>query len=541
MREALLLLVVAAGSVLAAAQSTPHTVQSGYTPDPVQGGYNCPGKIKRIWCYENLSGVLTRVITENESGGRSTFCNAGLNNVQPTRLLTLCDNENIIRITACRGAYYGYTKITFDTDKGQSITCGSASYTYKPDGYQAYGANYMSKSWRKPDSKSVHRPNRTRNSRNLLDDAAAASSPAPTISDAAIGSASAASLVPVPGNATGNATGNSTQVNAAHHNRERREERRRRREDTDRFFNEHKGWGWNSECQVYTSPKQPSWSGARRDWEKHRDSFKHDEHSRYRNSWQSYGSYYNDGSSSDRYYVDYRTYKRLAKKSLTQSLGYTPKYYYAELYPLADFRAACDNNNNVYDMYGFCWNKAYVPPKPVNDLIVQLKAVKYNTIAADVCPSAAQLQTAALAVVQAAANSLPPVAAAMYIASANAATCVPADATKGTNTTLLIPAKVTPINGTDLAGLVEAIGGAKPPVLNVDLCAYVICPADVLKLSMSFNSNITSLQSVLTSRVVRRRMAKMTVKVSRNAKRPTTKRGTKQKAHRRKSKTAGPK
>jgi hypothetical protein len=115
------------------------------------------------------------------------------------------------------------------------------------------------------------------------------------------------------------------------------------------------------------------------------------------------------------------------------------------------------------------------------------------------------------------------------------------DATKGTNTTLLIPAKVTPMNGTDLAGLVSAISGAQPPILNVDLCAYVNCPADVLKLYVNFNSNITSLQSVLTSRVVRRRMAKMTVKVSRNATRRTTKRGTKQKAHRRKSKKTGPK
>jgi hypothetical protein len=56
-----------------------------------------------VWRYENLSGVLTGVITENESGGRSTSCNAGLNSVQPTRLLSLADNENIILITAWGG------------------------------------------------------------------------------------------------------------------------------------------------------------------------------------------------------------------------------------------------------------------------------------------------------------------------------------------------------------------------------------------------------------------------------------------------------
>jgi hypothetical protein len=59
-----------------------------------------------------------------------------------------------------------------------------------------------------------------------------------------------------------------------------------------------------SECQVYSSPKQPTWSGSKRDWFKNHDSFKQDSNSRYRHSWTSYGSYYNDGSSSDRCYVD---------------------------------------------------------------------------------------------------------------------------------------------------------------------------------------------------------------------------------------------
>jgi hypothetical protein len=190
------------------------------------------------------------------------------------------------------------------------------------------------------------------------------------------------------------------------------------------LFTEHRLPLFCSQCKVYASPKQPYWSNTTKDWYKNCDSFKQDSKSRYKNSWQSYGSYYGDGER-DRYYVDYRTYKRLVNKSQTQNLGYNPKYYYAELFPLADFRAACDNNN-VYDIYGFCWNKAYVPPKPVNDLIVQLKAVKYNTIAADVCPTGSQLQAEALAVTQAAANSMPPVAAAVYIPSSNAATCVPA-------------------------------------------------------------------------------------------------------------------
>jgi hypothetical protein len=99
------------------------------------------------------------------------------------------------------------------------------------------------------------------------------------------------------------------------------------------------------------------------------------------------------------------------------------------------------------------------------------------------------------------------------------------DATKGTNTTLLIAAKVQPISGVDLAGLVSAIKNAQPPIFGVDPGAYVNVPADVLQLFVSFNSNIEALQSVLMSRVVRHKMKKMTVKVSRNAARRTTKRG----------------
>jgi hypothetical protein len=195
--------------------------------------------------------VLTGIITENENGGRSTSCNAGLNNAQSTRLLSLADNENIIRITACRGAYYGYTKITFETDKGQSITCGSSSYTYKPDNYQTYSAEYMTKSWRRPGSESSLRSNRTSSNRSLLEAAAAAAvSPAPGVSLAALGGASGVALVPASSSNLNAKGGNSTQVEAAHHRR-RREQRRREREDTNRYFRNHNGWGWNR-CAAQT-------------------------------------------------------------------------------------------------------------------------------------------------------------------------------------------------------------------------------------------------------------------------------------------------
>jgi hypothetical protein len=205
-----------------------------------------------VWCYENLSGVLTGIITENENTGRSSFCNAGLNGQQPTRLLSLADNENIIRITACRGAYYGYTKVTFDTDKGQSITCGSAAYAYKPDNYQSYAATYTAKSWRRPDSESVQQPNRTGSSssntqqqRTLLQDAAAASA-APSLSAVAVVGASAAAFGPVSSSSSINSTDMSAEVFAAH--AWRHEERLRRRAehgDPDRFFKNNQGWGWN--------------------------------------------------------------------------------------------------------------------------------------------------------------------------------------------------------------------------------------------------------------------------------------------------------
>jgi hypothetical protein len=221
---------------------------ASYPDDPVQGGYNCPGKIKRVWCYENLSGVLTGIITENESTGRSSFCNAGVSGQQPTRLLTLADNENIIRITACRGAYYGYTKVTFDTAKGQSITCGSAAYAYKPDNYQSYAASYTTKGWRRPDSESMVRPNRTRSSnnqtqRNLLEDAAAAST-ATAVTAAAVGGASAAALGPA--SSSSSSTGMSAEVLAVHTRRgEERRRMRAERDDPERFFRANQGWGWN--------------------------------------------------------------------------------------------------------------------------------------------------------------------------------------------------------------------------------------------------------------------------------------------------------
>jgi hypothetical protein len=55
---------------------------------------------------------------------------------------------------------------------------------------------------------------------------------------------------------------------------------------------------------------------------------------------------------------------------------------------------------------------------------------------------------------------------------------------------------------------------------------------------VSFNSNIEALQSVLMSRVVRHKMKQMTVKVSRNAPRRTTKRGGKRNLRTRNSKAA---
>jgi len=91
----------------------------------------------------------------------------------------------------------------------------------------------------------------------------------------------------------------------------------------------------------------------------------------YRSLWGAYNSYYkykspgNSGSKYLHYFKDYTTYQRQSSICLQQEgCEYEPSYYFKELYPLARLEALCDRNGNIYNLFGFCWNKAYVPPPP---------------------------------------------------------------------------------------------------------------------------------------------------------------------------------
>jgi hypothetical protein len=83
------------------------------------------------------------------------------------------------------------------------------------------------------------------------------------------------------------------------------------------------------------------------------------------NSYYKYKSPGNSGGKYLHYFKDYTTYQRQSSICLQQeSCEYEPSYYFKELYPLARLEALCDRNGNIYNLFGFCWNKAYVPPPP---------------------------------------------------------------------------------------------------------------------------------------------------------------------------------
>jgi hypothetical protein len=99
---------------------------------PVNGGYDCSGRINRIVCFVDEHGLVAGVVYENDQASRPIgFCRTG--GVIPAGgSLDLDPTEAIIAVTACRGGRYGYTSIFFETDAGRNLTCGFAKDDYTP-------------------------------------------------------------------------------------------------------------------------------------------------------------------------------------------------------------------------------------------------------------------------------------------------------------------------------------------------------------------------------------------------------------------------
>lgn len=302
---------------------------------PAFGGYDCAGRITKIWCREDEHGMLSDIAYYNDYTGYHEGCNRakdwGYYDKGYSGKLFLSEHENIIKIEACRGGKYGYTSVAFFTDSNRKLICGRGAFDYVPDGYEKFSQAYRSYAFTD----------------------AYGQSPAATAGDSK-SSAGRALLQAQPQQASPQQA--SPQQGAEPQGAEP-QRRKDKKGDYSKDGGEH-GWGgWKSKCQTYISPRQPRWIEDSDEWYKRPDlgyyGGKDDK---------TGGTYYKYGGKN--YYKSFADFEKEEKKHKSDGAEYKedePGYYYNEVLPLSRFKLYCDYLKNVYAIYGFCWNGNYHP------------------------------------------------------------------------------------------------------------------------------------------------------------------------------------
>jgi hypothetical protein len=303
--------------------------QAGAEPQlnmPTYGGYNCPGKITEIRCDEDDNGVLQGIAFFNAALGGWTCFGAGCSNATatdpPGESFVIPDGRSIVKVTACRGRWYGYTSATFFLDDGTKFTCGRGKGDYKPSGYSSWAGKYATYGY--------------------------------------------TTMAP-PG--------------------------RKLQQDVDTQFFWRFGWGWRSKCQTYQSQKRPYWAtvpkgkyptfsgSATPKWAVPGTAWNNAllNSQSYINNMYWGPSYVAPGAPSDnwtaytwmpptprtakpiqyfRQWDEYR--KKFTECRPAARCGYTPAYYYSQVYPLASFKALVDANGYIYNLHSWCFNNKYM-------------------------------------------------------------------------------------------------------------------------------------------------------------------------------------
>eukprot|EP00775_Hariotina_reticulata_P010453 gene10453-10612_t len=322
-----------------------------------QGGYSCEGKIALLDCYAPdgfVTGLLYANTADQDVTAVCDFPFVGGNPVFSNNTLELDVDESIIAVEACRGAFYGYTKITVTTDKNRVWTCGggSSKYPTRPGSYGngcgGWSAYTRYGCYQPYDYTTKYGKNSkwgSKLTRGLL-----------SAEDASIEGGEGRELL---------------QEQAT--------------EDTF-WLKRNWGWGWNQgTCQTYRSPRQPKWStcgGSRcNNWysgkSRRSGTFGYaSTHFKY-SGWQGPNGYYqwNSGGKNTIYYKSRSLYNKYTSYCKTSRCTYTPADYYDENYPLASFSGICDKNGALYNLYGFCWNNDYTPPPPPSALVITMTFV----------------------------------------------------------------------------------------------------------------------------------------------------------------------